>query len=152
LSIQIRGDGSIDDQELAIVEEIAVWMKANGESIFGTRPWKVFGEGPASVSAAALTNQGFNEGSGKPFTSEDIRFTTKVDILYAIALGDAVEGKFRIKSLAAGSKFYAGSIGKLILMGSDLSLTFTRNSEYLEINVPDTLAKQAAYAFKIMPA
>ena len=51
-------------------------MDVNRECIFGTRPWKVFGEGPASAGAK-LTAQGFNEGKGKPLTAEDIRFTQK---------------------------------------------------------------------------
>jgi alpha-L-fucosidase len=52
-------------------------MQVNGEAIYGTRPWKVFGEGPAIESAAPISAQGFNEGKGKPFGAEDIRFTVK---------------------------------------------------------------------------
>ena len=52
-------------------------MKVNSESIYGTRPWKIFGEGPAQQAAAQLNAQGFNEGKGKPFTHEDIRFAYK---------------------------------------------------------------------------
>lgn len=74
LNIPLRGDGSLDELEFQVVEELGQWMRQNGESIYGTRPWKIFGEGPAQESAAALSAQGFNEGKGKPFTSEDIRF------------------------------------------------------------------------------
>ena len=66
LNIPVRGDGTIDEKELKVVEGIANWMDVNKECIFGTRPWKVFGEGPASAGAA-LSAQGFNEGKGKPF-------------------------------------------------------------------------------------
>ncbi|HEU5397044.1 MAG TPA: alpha-L-fucosidase, partial [Verrucomicrobiae bacterium] len=74
LNVPVRGDGTIDDKELKIVEGIANWMDVNRECIFDTRPWKVFGEGPASAGAR-LSAQGFNEGKGKPFTAEDVRFT-----------------------------------------------------------------------------
>ena len=47
LSVPVRGDGTLDSDEIAVVEGIAHWMEINRESIFGTRPWKVFGEGPA---------------------------------------------------------------------------------------------------------
>ena len=52
LSVPVRADGTIDSDEVKIVEGIAAWMDINRESIFGTRPWKVFGEGPAMASAA----------------------------------------------------------------------------------------------------
>ena len=51
LNIPVRGDGTIDDKELKVVEGIAGWMDVNKECIFGTHPWKVFGEGPASAPA-----------------------------------------------------------------------------------------------------
>jgi alpha-L-fucosidase len=86
LNIPVRGDGSIDDKEQAVLEGIGAWMDVNKESIFGTRPWKVFGEGPAS-EGAVLSAQGFNEGKGKPFTAADVRFTIKGNVLYTIVLG-----------------------------------------------------------------
>ncbi len=88
LSVPVRGNGSIDEKEVAILEEIAAWMERNGEAIFATRPWKVFGEGPAS-EGVPLSRQGFNEGKGKPFTAADVRYTTskKGDALYIIVMG-----------------------------------------------------------------
>ena len=100
LNIPVRGDGTIDEKEIAVVEEIAAWMAINQEAIFGTRPWKIFGEGPAS-EGAVLTAQGFNEGKGKPFTAEDIRFTVKDKTLYALILNGEGDIKVPIKSLAS---------------------------------------------------
>ena len=48
LSVPVRGNGSIDSDEEAILNEIGVWMKINGEGIYGSRPWTVFGEGPGA--------------------------------------------------------------------------------------------------------
>ena len=88
LNIPVRGDGTIDDDELKVVQGIGDWMTVNRECIFSTRPWKIFGEGPASAGAK-LTAQGFNEGKGRPFTAEDVRFTQSKDgkTIYAIVLG-----------------------------------------------------------------
>ncbi len=102
LNIPVRGDGSIDDKEQAVLEGIGAWMDVNKECIFGTRPWKVFGEGPAS-EGAALSAQGFNEGKGKPFTAEDVRFTTKGETLYVIVLGRPQQD-LQIKSLGTAAK------------------------------------------------
>ena len=99
LNIPVRGDGSIDELEREIVKEIGVWMKLNSKSIYGTRPWKIFGEGPQQESAGALTAQGFNEGKGKPYTSEDIRFAQKDKTLYATVMAWPENGTAIIKSL-----------------------------------------------------
>ncbi|WP_183573557.1 alpha-L-fucosidase [Mucilaginibacter sp. X5P1] len=152
LNVPVRGDGTIDSEELAIVEGITVWNKQNGEAIFGTRPWKIFGEGPASESVNALTAQGFNEGKGKPFSGSDIRFTTKGDILYAIALGLPADGKAVIKVLGLNSPHYSGKIGSVKLVSTGQELSFDRNNDALTINLPDNIADQVAYSFKILPA
>jgi len=99
----VRGDGTIDSDELAIVEGIARWMDVNRECIFGTRPWKVCGEGPALENAVPITAQGFNEGRGKPVSAEDFRFTTKKDALYAIQLG-VPKQESKVKSLGNSAR------------------------------------------------
>ena len=152
LNIPVRGDGTIDSEELAVVEGITAWTSLNGEAIFGTRPWKVFGEGPASESTAPLTAQGFNEGKGKPFSGNDFRFTAKGDILYATALGLPPDGKAVIKSLGANSAYYKDKIGAVKLLGTGQSLAFETTANALVINLPDNLKEQVAYSFKILPA
>lgn len=141
LNIPVRGDGSIDELERKVVEEIGLWMKANSESIYGTRPWKIFGEGPAQESAAALSAQGFNEGKGKPFTSEDIRFATKGNILFATSMGWPESGKVVIKSLSEGNSNYQQKINKIELVSSSQDLKFERTMEglivYLSGVIPD---------------
>jgi len=127
LNIPVRGDGSIDEKGRKIVEEIGTWMKVNSESIYGTRPWRIFGEGPAQQAAAQLNAQGFNEGKGKPFTHEDIRFATKQDALYATAMGWPENGKLVIKSLAKNSQYLTKEIQKVEYVATKQSLTFERN-------------------------
>jgi alpha-L-fucosidase len=81
LSVPQRGDGSIDEDERAILGELANWFATNGEAIYGTRPWRIFGEGPNVPPVGMM-----NEGELKPFTSEDIRFTTEAGVLSAFFL------------------------------------------------------------------
>jgi len=59
------------------------WLKVNGEAIYGTRPWVVFGEGPTKAG----NNSTQMHSDIQTFTPEDIRFTTRNGNLYATALG-----------------------------------------------------------------
>jgi alpha-L-fucosidase len=152
LNVPVRGDGTIDSEEQAIVEGITAWNKLNGEAIFGTRPWKIFGEGPASESVNALTAQGFNEGKGKPFSGSDIRFTTKGNVLYAIALGMPAQGKMVIKALGLNSTYHPDKITHIKLVGTDQELTFNRENDALTINMPDNVISQVAYSVRIISA
>ena len=112
LSVPLKGDGTLDADEIEIVEGIADWMQVNSEAIHGTRPWKVFGEGPQMATAAPLSAQGFNEGKAKPFTAEDVRFTSKGDTLYAIVMGTP-NAAVSIKSLGTNAKLLDKPIGEI---------------------------------------
>jgi alpha-L-fucosidase len=146
LNIPVRGDGSIDEKERKVVEGITAWMKANSESIYATRPWKIFGEGPAQEAAAQLNAQGFNEGKGKPFTHEDIRFATKGDALYATALDWPKDGKLVIKSLKKNSEYFPKEIQKVEWSLTNQSLSFERNENGLVVSLPEKTSDELNYA------
>jgi alpha-L-fucosidase len=129
LNIPVRGDGTIDDKEIAILEGIAAWMDINKESIFDTRPWKVFGEGPATDTSNPVNAQGFNEGKVK-LTEKDIRFNQKGNILYATTLGVPMDN-INIKSLA--KKNGNVKIKKIEMLGSTEKLLWEQSSESLII-------------------
>jgi len=150
LNIPVRGDGTIDSEERAVVEEIAGWMQVNNESIYGTRPWKVFGEGPAMQSAAPISTQGFNEGKGKPFTAEDVRFVINGPTLYATALGWPGEKGCMIKSLASTSPYLAGKkISGVSLLGYNGKVNWAQTAEGLKIQMPTQKPNTIAVVFKI---
>lgn len=148
LNVPVRGDGTIDAIERAVVEEIGEWMAINSESIFSTRPWKVFGEGPAMQAAAPLSAQGFNEGKGKPFGVHDIRFTTKGDTLYAIVLGWPKDNQIIIKSLAKGNPNITREIQQVTLLGGG-ELKSEQTESGLIINVQDKPKFPYAVVFKV---
>lgn len=149
LSVPVRGDGTIDSDERAVVEEIGVWMKTNGDAIFGTRPWKIFGEGPAQENAAPLKAQGFNEGGGKPFGAEDFRFTIKGNTLYATALGWPGNGKILIKSLSKGNTLRPESVNRVEFLGRG-ELKFEQKEDGLEVTLPENKPElNYAYSLKI---
>lgn len=148
LSVPLRGDGTPDDAALGIVEGIADWMEVNQESIHGTRPWKVFGEGPQMAEAAPLQGQGFNEGKGRAFTSEDVRFTTKDGVVYAIVMG-AVTGPVSIESLGFEAKLLEGEIAGVSLLGSDEPLRWEQTDGALVIEAPAAVPSEIAAVFRI---
>lgn len=135
LSVPIKGDGTIDDKEEKILEDIAAWMDINKEGIFDTRPWEVYGEGPSTEQAAPLDGAGFNEGKNAPYTPADIRFVKKGNTLYAHVLAWPDDNKVVIKSLAAGNSLYNGKIKKVELLGAG-KVSHRRTSAGLEVNLP----------------
>jgi alpha-L-fucosidase len=147
LNIPVRGDGTIDDQEEVVLKGIADWMDVNKESIFGTRPWKVFGEGPASEGQPAKVGN-FNEGKGKPFTGEDVRFTTKDGTIYMIALG-MPKMDLRVKSLGAAAKLLNRPIGSITLLGSNEKVVWTQAADALTVKAPEKMPNDKAIVFKI---
>lgn len=141
LSVPVKGDGTIDSDERKIVEGIGKWMAVNSDCIYDTRPWKIFGEGPALEKVAALSAQGFNEGKGKPFTHEDIRFTTKGNNLYAIAMGWPESKQLLIKSIVSNPQ-------SVELLGHG-KVDFTASADGLKINFPSQQPCENAFVLKI---
>lgn len=144
LSIPVRGDGSIDELEVAFLEGMAEWIKINGEAIYGTRPWKVYGEGPTQVRSGM-----FNENKTR-FTSEDIRFTQKNGFLYAFIMGWPEDKYVVIKTLATDSEYLDGNkITDIHLLGYNGKLDWTQNEHGLRIKLPESQPCQHAVVFKI---
>ena len=145
LNIPLRGSGAIDDDERKVLDGLAAWMPANGAAIFGTRPFTVYGEGAPDVRGSA----NFNEQNARPYTAADIRFTTKGDSLYAIALGWPADGKVTIQTLAAGSAHYPKEVTRVELLGAAGPLPFTRGAQGLVVTLPANKPNDYAYALKI---
>ncbi len=151
LSVPMRGDGTIDDKEEVILEDIAAWMDIHGESVFGTRPWKVFGEGPVAESSNPLNAQGFNEGKHQPYTSEDIRFVTKEGVLYAHVLAWPEGNQIVIKSLAEGSPLFEKPVKNILLLGTDEELSCKRTTDGLIVELPSEIKpNEISLVLKIM--
>ncbi|MCX5674294.1 MAG: alpha-L-fucosidase [Planctomycetota bacterium] len=143
LNVPVKGDGTIDTDEVKVLEDMARWMEVNGVAIFGTRPWIIFGEGAADVSGG-----NFGEGRGRGYTAEDIRFTTKGDTIYAFILGWP-QKPVVIRSMAAKSPLVEGEVGNVALLGHDGKLQWSRTDEGLVIEVPDQKPCEHAFAFRI---
>jgi alpha-L-fucosidase len=144
LNIPLPGHGRPDDDELAFLDKFGEWMRLNGEAIYSTRPLKIHGEGPTNGLAKSMYQSALPS-----YVPGDIRFTTKGDALYAIALAWPDNGKLMIKSLASNSPNYRGEIARVGLLGSNPDLQWSRNGEGVTIQLPQRPPCDYAYVFKI---
>jgi alpha-L-fucosidase len=94
LNVGPKSDGTIPEQAQSILREIGAWLKTNGDGIYGTKPWRIYGEGPTKPAAGS-----FHEGD-VPYTAQDFRFTTKGGVLYAIEMVPP-KGEVVIQALSA---------------------------------------------------
>ena len=148
LSVPLRADGTFDEHERKILEEIGAWMQQNGEAIYATRPWAVFGEGPVAEQDIAMKGQGFNEGAYSQMDSREIRFTQTASHLYAIALGWPEDGKVTIRSLAKGSALFPSKIRQIELLGYG-KVNFRRTADGLVVTLPTQPVNGIAPVLKI---
>jgi alpha-L-fucosidase len=137
LSIPLRGDGTIDSDERKILDDLAGWFSVNGEAIYGTRPWRAYGEGPTRPAAGMQ-----NEATAKPFTAQDIRFTTKDGSLYALAL-ERPDAALVIRTPLGGR------VERVEMLGAGDPLIFTQGPEGLTITLPSARPAGFAPAFKL---
>jgi alpha-L-fucosidase len=135
LNISPKADGTIPDDQQKLLLDIGKWLDVNGEAIYGTRPWTVFGEGTLKLAR------------GQRYTGKDFRFTTKGDTLYAIALAWPGEQAV-ITSLAAGQAS-SGKIESVTLLGHLGNLEFTQDADGLKVKIPAEKPCEYAFALKI---
>ena len=129
LNVVLRPDGTLDPEVDTMLHQLADWTAVNGEAIYGTRPWLVYGEGPLRAKGGS-----FKENFA--YTARDIRFTTKGKNLYAIALGWPDDGKIVIKSLAGTGGAETNHIQRVELLGYHGKLAFTQTAEGLTVSLP----------------
>ncbi len=146
LNVPVRGDGTIDEKERAVVEQIGEWMAINSKAIYDTRPWKQFGEGPTAENANPINAQGFNEGKMN-FTADDIRFTAGKNSVFAFVMNKPAGNSVKIKAL--GSSNETKKIKSVELLGYG-KVKFSRSAEALTVELP-ALNKKTDYvlAFNI---
>jgi alpha-L-fucosidase len=143
VNIGPRSDGTIPEDVQSVLREIGAWLKINGEGIYGTRPWKMYGEGPAKIVEGP-----FHDTDAQPFTERDFRFTTKKETLYAFQLGRAASDEAVIHSVA-GPQLDGQTIASVSVLGSSAALPFQLQQDGLHIHLPAQPPFKYAHGFKI---
>jgi alpha-L-fucosidase len=146
LNFPLPNNGRLNPTELNILAEIAEWMSVNSDGIYGTRPWTKFGEGPAATAATGADAK-FNESKRKELTSEDVRFTTKGEVLYAFVMGVPAR-RAVVRSLAAGDGGDARRVQGVQLLGAG-RVEWKQDGTGLIVELPEKKPSKYALALKV---
>ncbi len=156
LNIELKPDGSIPGELEVIINNVGDWLKINGEAIYKTRPWKVYGDGKsvrgevetgiigeirnAGNDIARKTKKGehYNQRTtASPlFSADEVRFTTKGDDFYIIVM-NPTEGEFTIPSFGKSSDVNPGKLKALTQLYDGRKIKFKQSKEKLIINMPE---------------
>ncbi|WP_297089351.1 alpha-L-fucosidase [uncultured Draconibacterium sp.] len=163
LSMELNPDGSIPSEIKEEVLKVGDWLKINGEAIYGSRPWKVFGDGKGvrgeSVETVVgeLRNATENQKKGEHFNQrttatpafahDEVRYTTKGTDFYIIVMNPA-GGKFAIPSLGKNSEVNPGELIALTQLYDGREITFTQNFASLVVNMPAVNGKSYPVVLK----
>ena len=140
-------EGDLEPDVLQILDGIGNWTKTNGEGIYGSRPWKIYGEGP-STGANQEKGQFGGVKDIRAYQPTDFRFTTKDGVLYAFCMSTPTEN-IEIKSLGKLSKYSDKAIASISMLGSKEKIQWKQADSSLTINKPKVLPDSKVVAFAI---
>jgi len=139
LNVGPRADGTIPEGAQDTLRSMGRWLKANGEAIYGSRPWRIFGEGPTETAAGT-----FQDTKTKPYTADDFRFTTGNGKLYAIELGWPAHAKAVIHAIRPDDK-----VTRVEAVADNRVIPFVQDADGLHLDLPSAPIGSDAYAYRI---
>lgn len=142
LNIGPKSDGTIPDEVQQVLLDVGAWLNVNGDAIYGTRPWRVYGEGPTKVAAGS-----FHDTDTTHYTAEDFRFTTKGGALYVLGLGWPANRAAVIHSLS--STVGSERVQSVALLGGESKLQFEQRADGLHVHLPAEAPAKYAYALRV---
>jgi len=147
LNVPPNPDGSIPKVMEDLLIDMGAWLRVNGDAIYATRPWTIFGEGPTRLPEGGHKVE---EKIKIEYKNTDIRFTKKSDKEFFAIVMDRPENEIVIKSLSTQLGVLNSKILKIELLGSKEKIKWVRNEKGLVIQSPKNFSTEYAHAFKII--
>lgn len=138
-----KADGSIPEEAHSTIGGMGAWLKTNGEAIYATRPWSVYGEGPTVPNPKM-------HGDQVDYVAEDVRFTRSKDLrtLYATFLAYPGD-KATIRTLKSDA-ISLETLRSVDLIDGGECVKWTQDAEGLHLALPASLDRnEHAYALKL---
>jgi hypothetical protein len=147
LNVGPRPDGTIPDEVRATLLEMGAWLEQNGEAIYATEPWKIYGEGPIQIQA------GFgHDVDTKPYSTSDFRFTRRGDDVYVISLACPTDRTATIHSFGLAGEGSGLQIREVSLLGSADKVDWLRTTDALNVRLPLVAACKHGFAPRLRVA
>ena len=147
LNVVQTPEGDLEPDVLNVLDGIGSWIKVNGEAIYSTRLWKIYGEGPSTDK-----NQEKGQFGGlkdiRSYQSADIRFTTKDGVLYVFCMSTPTEN-VQIKALGKISKYTDHKISSISLLGSKEKIRWNQGENALTIDKPAVMPDFKVVVFAV---
>lgn len=145
LNFPLPNSGQLDPNEMRVLEGITAWTHVNGEGIYATRPWKIYGEGPSTTQKIESGN--FNEDKQKDLTAEDIRFTAKGTTVFAFVMGKANTAE--VNALGLWSPQNPGKIQRVQILGHQGDLSWLQDNAALRVRIPPDCASDIGITLRV---
>ncbi|MFR9650873.1 MAG: alpha-L-fucosidase [Rikenellaceae bacterium] len=147
LNITPTYDGLIPEEQREGLLKVGEWLSINGEGIYGTRPFVVYGEGTTELKSNTF---GGVQARGVKFTDGDFRFTTNGKNLYIIQLAAPKAGEsYTLKTFASNGDAAQGKINKVTMLGSKEKIEWSHSGDGLTITAPSTVPSDYAVVYKV---
>jgi alpha-L-fucosidase len=106
LNLTQHGRGDLDPEVIRIAKDVGAWLKVNGEAVYASRPFEVYGE-------------------------DSVRYTRNKRNVYAVLLNwDGAP--FTLNALRAGGGTL-GNVSQVDLLGPNVTLTFVQDEQGLTV-------------------
>ncbi len=165
LNVEMYPDGSIPPDHKAVLDGLGAWVNQHADAIYATKPWKIHGDnlnsiqrrleaesiGEADIDAAKKNTGGhFNERikTSPPYGHDEVRFTTKGDILYIFVLNPK-SGDISLPALGLGSVHQAKEIAQIQMLKGGAPAAFTQTQETLSLTIPESSPKDLTMVFQV---
>ena len=153
LCISILPDGSLDEGSMKMLKEVGVWMKRNGEAVYGSHAWTIPGEGEQINGKLKMLPGGSltRRHAEFKFDAQDMRFTIgKNGAFYAFCMNVPAPGtQLKIKSLGANAKYFSKPIKDVKLLGYNGKLHWKLEADGLTITCPTKMPYATSVVFKV---